>query len=394
MTDSGMTVLQVLPALETGGVERGTVDMAEALVAAGHRALVVSTGGSMVRQLTRAGGEHVELPVRAKNPLAIWRNIERLARLIETENVDLVHARSRAPAWSAMYAARRTKRPFVTTVHGAYGVGNRLKRAYNSVMVRGDRVIAISEFIRDYVIERYPESKPARVVVIPRGVDLDLFHPGDVPAARLIQLSELWSLPDGAPVILLPGRLTRLKGQPVLIEALSLIANRDAVAVFVGGDLGRDAYKAELRQLAERFGVADRVWFVGACRDMPAAYSIASVVVSASTQPEGFGRIAVEAQAMGRPVIVTDHGGSRETVAPGETGWRVPPGDARAMAAALDEALAMNQPERDALAGRAVAHVKANYTKELMCRRTMDLYRDLLTQGDQAPRRRREGSTR
>ena len=249
-------------------------------------------------------------------------------------------------------------------------------------MVRGDRVIAISEFIRDYVIERYPESKPARVVVIPRGVDLDLFHPGDVPAARLIQLSELWSLPDGAPVILLPGRLTRLKGQPVLIEALSLIANRDGVAVFVGGDLGRDAYKAELRQMAERFGVADRVWFVGACRDMPAAYSIASVVVSASTQPEGFGRIAVEAQAMGRPVIVTDHGGSRETVAPGETGWRVPPGDARAMAAALDEALAMTQPERDALAGRAVAHVKANYTKELMCRRTLDLYRDLLAQRD------------
>lgn len=382
MTDPGLTVLQVLPALETGGVERGTVDMAEALVAAGHRALVVSTGGSMVRQLTRVGAEHVELPVRSKNPLAIWRNIERLARLIETENVDLVHARSRAPAWSAMYAARRTNRRFVTTVHGAYGVGNRFKRAYNSVMVRGDRVIAISEFIRDYVIERYPESKPARVVVIPRGVDLDLFHPGDVPAARLIQLSELWSLPDGAPVILLPGRLTRLKGQPVLIEALSLIANRDAVAVFVGGDLGRDAYKAELRQMAERFGVADRVWFVGACRDMPAAYSIASVVVSASTQPEGFGRIAVEAQAMGRPVIVTDHGGSRETVAPGETGWRVPPGDARAMATALDEALAMNQPERDALAVRAVAHVKANYTKELMCRRTLDLYRDLLAQRD------------
>ncbi|PJK28035.1 glycosyltransferase family 4 protein [Minwuia thermotolerans] len=382
MTDPGLTVLQVLPALETGGVERGTVDMAEALVAAGHRALVVSTGGSMVRQLTRVGAEHVELPVRSKNPLAIWRNIERLARLIETENVDLVHARSRAPAWSAMYAARRTNRRFVTTVHGAYGVGNRFKRAYNSVMVRGDRVIAISEFIRDYVIERYPESKPARVVVIPRGVDLDLFHPGDVPAARLIQLSELWSLPDGAPVILLPGRLTRLKGQPVLIEALSLIANRDAVAVFVGGDLGRDAYKAELRQMAERFGVADRVWFVGACRDMPAAYSIASVVVSASTQPEGFGRIAVEAQAMGRPVIVTDHGGSRETVAPGETGWRVPPGDARAMATALDEALAMNQPERDALAARAVAHVKANYTKELMCRRTLDLYRDLLAQRD------------
>lgn len=378
MTEPRFTILQVLPAMETGGVERGTLEMAEALVQAGHRAIVASTGGSLVRQLTRAGAEHIELPLRSKSPVVMWRNIGRLSRLIATEKVDLVHARSRAPAWSAMFAARRAGIPFVTTVHGAHRIGNALKRAYNSVMVRGDRVIAISDFIRSYIVNGYPSADPSRVVVIPRGVDVDLFRPGHVPPARLVQLSELWKLPDGAPVVLLPGRLTRLKGHAVLIEAMAMAGNRDAIAVFVGGDLGRDAYKTELRQQAQRLGVDNRVWFVGACRDMPAAYSLASVVVSASTQPEGFGRTAVEAQAMGRPVIVTDHGGSRETVAPGETGWRVPPGDAAAMAAALDEALAMTQPERDAMAARSVSHVKANYTKELMCRRTLAVYRELL----------------
>lgn len=380
MSDPRLTVLQVLPAMETGGVERGTLEMAEYLVSQGHRALVASTGGSLVRLLNRAGAEHIELPVRSKSPLMIYRNIGRLARLIEQEKVDLVHARSRAPAWSAMYAARRTGRPFVTTVHGAYGIGNRLKRAYNSVMVRGDAVIAISDFIRDYIVRGYPQSRWERVVVIPRGVDLDLFRYGSVPAARLIQLSELWSLPERVPVILLPGRLTRLKGHAILIEALAMLRSTDAVAVFVGGDVERDAYKAELRQLAERLGVGSRVWFVGACRDMPAAYSLSSVVVSASTQPEGFGRTAVEAQAMGRPVVVTDHGGSRETVAPGETGWRVTPGDPKAMAEAIDDVLEMSQPERDAMAARSVAHVTANYTTELMCRRTLDVYRQLLNE--------------
>lgn len=369
-----MTVLQVLPSLVTGGVERGTVDIATALSQAGHRALVVSTGGPMVRELVRAGAEHIELPVKSKSPWRIWRNVGLLADLIRREDVDLVHARSRAPAWSAYYAARRTGVPFVTTIHGAYGGRSLLKRAYNRIMTRGDRVIAISDFIREYALEQHPDLDLKRVVVIPRGVDLKLYRPGAVPPARMIQLCEAWSLPPGAPVLLLPARLTRLKGQAVLIEALAGLQNREAVAVFAGGDLGREAYKLELRRLAEQLGVDARIRFVGTCRDMPAAYSLASVVVSASTTPEGFGRTVVEAQAMGRAVVVSDHGGARETVTDGETGWRVPPGDAGALAETIDRVLAMDDDERAALAARTVAQVEAEYGQALMCERTLAVY--------------------
>ncbi|WP_417516537.1 glycosyltransferase family 4 protein [Minwuia sp.] len=378
MTEGRFTVLQVLPALETGGVERGTLEIAEALVASGHRAVVASSAGSMVRDLEKTGADYFRLPLRRKRPLVIWRNIKRLTRLIEGEQVDLVHARSRAPAWSALHAARRTGRPFVTTIHGAYGAGSALKRAYNSVMMKGDRVIAISEFIRDHAIKHYPALDPERIRVIPRGVDVDLFRPEDVTAARKIQLSRVWMLPDGAPVILLPGRLTRLKGQEILIRALGQSAHQDAVLVFVGGDAGREAFKVELRKIATQAGVGDRIRFAGLCRDMPAAYSLASVVVSASIKPEGFGRTAVEAQAMGRPVIVTDHGGARETVEPGQTGWRVTPGDPAAMAVALDEALSLDHDARAALADRAMTHVRAHFTRDLMCRRTLDVYHELL----------------
>ncbi|MEC9348024.1 MAG: glycosyltransferase family 4 protein [Pseudomonadota bacterium] len=372
-----LTVLQVLPSLVTGGVERGTVDIAEALVTAGHRAVVASLGGHMVRELDKIGATHHVLPLKSKNPWIIWRNIARLVELIRAEGVDIVHARSRAPAWSAYYAARRAGVPFVTTVHGVYGHASRAKRLYNSVMVRGERVIAISEFIRDHILSVHPEVDPARIVVVPRGVDLTQYFPGSATAARMIQLSEGWAVPPGAPMILVPGRLTRLKGQTVAIEALAKLPNSDAVMVFAGGDIGREAYKLELRALAAKLGVESRVRFVGVCRDMPAAYSLASVVVSASIEPEGFGRTAVEGQAMGRPVVVTDHGGSRETVTPGVTGWRVPPDNVDALAGAIGEALALGDAERAALAARSIAHVRQDFTQQLMSNRTLAVYDSL-----------------
>lgn len=374
-----MSVLQVLPSLFGGGVERGTVEIAEAITAAGHRALVASSAGGMIRDIEKAGADYFRLPLRRKNPWIIWRNIERLSRLIEGEKVDVVHARSRAPGWSALYAARRTGRPFVTTIHGAYGAGSALKRAYNSVMMRGDVVIAISDFVRDHALVTYSGIDPDRIRVIHRGVDTSLFRPGNVPAARLIQLSRAWMLPDGAPVILLPGRMTRLKGHEVLIRALAASSHDEAVLVFVGADEGREKYKLELRKLATAAGVGDRIRFTGHCRDMTAAYSLASVVVSASIKPEGFGRTAVEAQAMGRPVIVTDHGGGRETVLHRETGLRVPPGDHAAMSAAIDEVLAMSQEDRDTIAERAVEHVQSKFSLDLMKQQTLDVYRELLS---------------
>ena len=370
------SVLQVLPALETGGVERGTVDIARALVEAGGRAVVASAGGVMVREIERAGARHVVLPLDAKGPLAIRANIARLRALIEAEGIDLVHARSRAPAWSALYAARRAGVPLITTFHGTYSIGNPLKRLYNAVMTRGDRVIAISEFIAGHIRENYPIDE-ARLRVVPRGIDFALFDPARVSAERLVALSRRWRLGDGMQVVMLPGRLTRWKGHRVLIDALADLGRHDLRCLFVGSDQGRAGYRRELEERARRRGVDGVVQIVDDCRDMPAAYMLADAVVSASLDPEAFGRVAVEAQAMGRPTIAIDHGGARETVAAGETGWLVPPGDARALAAALEHVLALDRAARERLAERAIARARARFSRETMCARTLAIYREL-----------------
>ena len=372
----GLTVLQVVPRLETGGVERGTVDVAAAIVEAGGRAIVASAGGRMVAELARAGAEHVALPVDRKTPSHILRNAGRLAGLIRREKIDIVHARSRAPAWSARMAARRTGTPFVTTFHGIYGTGFPLKKAWNRVMASGDRTIAISAYVADHVVRRY-RTPPERVVPIHRGVDLDLFDVRAVSEARVVQLAEAWQLPDGAQVAMLPGRFTRLKGHAVLIDALALMQRKGALALLIGADAGRQGYRDELLKRVQRHGLEGAVRFVGHCNDMPAAYMLADVVVSASTQPEAFGRIAAEAQAMGRPVIATDHGGARETVIPGRTGWLTPPGDAQALARALDAALSMTPPERQRMARTAVANVRRNFSKQVMTARTLEVYAEL-----------------
>ncbi len=371
------TVLQVLPSLETGGVERGTVDIAGALAEAGWTALVASSGGVMVREVERVGAHHVELPVDSKNPCVMWANARRIERLIAEYKIDILHVRSRAPAWSALLAAKRTGVKLVTTFHGAYNAASPLKRWYNSVMTRGDKVIAISDYISAEIIGRYG-ADPAQVKVVPRGIDTDLFDPAAVSAERLITLATQWRLPDGAPVIMLPGRLTRWKGQQVLIEALGRLERRDVRCIIVGSDQGRTGYTRQLEGEIARRGIDDIAHVIGPCRDMAAAYMLADVVVSASTRPEAFGRVAVEAQAMGRPVIATDHGAARETVLAGETGWLVPPGDAGALTQAMREALAMDADTREAMADRAMVHVRANFSKELMCVRTMAVYRALL----------------
>lgn len=371
------TVLQVLPALVTGGVERGTVDIAAALVRAGWRAIVASSGGPMAYELERAGARHVELPMHSKNPLVMRRNVERLVELIEAEDVDIVHARSRAPAHSALAACRRTRARFVTTFHGTYNLGVPFKRWYNSVMTRGDRVIAISDFIARHIIETYG-TDTGRLRMIHRGIDLDLFDPAQVSAERVIQISRQWRLPDGVPVVMLPGRVTRWKGQAVLIEALARLGHKQVRCLMVGDDQGRDAYREELEDLIRRHALESVVHIVGPCRDMPAAYMLSDVVVSASTDPEAFGRVMVEAQALGRPVIASDHGASRELIREGETGWLFPPGDAEALAARLAEALAFDAEARQALAEAAIANARHGFAKERMCRATLEVYRELL----------------
>jgi glycosyltransferase involved in cell wall biosynthesis len=377
-------ILQVLPSLVTGGVERGTIDVAGAVVAAGGTAIVASAGGPMVHELERVGARHVTLPLDSKNPIVMRRNVGRLEALIRAEGVELVHARSRAPAWSALAAARRTGRPFVTTFHGTYGAGNLLKRRYNAVMAKGSRVIAISDFIAEHIRTIY-NVDPERIRVIHRGVDLALYDPAKVPPARLIQLAREWRLPDGAQVVMLPGRLTRWKGQTVFLEALARLGRDDICAVVLGSDQGRTSYSEELQRLVEKLGLAHVIRFVEQCRDMPAAYMLADVVVSASTDPEAFGRVVTEAQAMGKPVIATDHGGARETVRQGETGWLVPPGDPAALAEAIGHALSLPQIDYRRMSVLAMATVRNSFAKTAMCDATLALYREVLAERQAAP---------
>jgi glycosyltransferase involved in cell wall biosynthesis len=375
-TGRAPVVLQVLPSLVSGGAERGTVELAGALVAAGWTSYVASGGGPLEREIARAGATHLTLPLASKNPLVMRRNTVELTRLIRRLGIDVVHARSRAPAWSACAAARATGRHFVTTFHNAYGARTALKRRYNSVMAQGDRVIAISDFVADHAASVYGVGRD-RLRTIPRGVDLEIFDPHRVGAQRIINLARQWRLPDGLPVVMLPGRLTRWKGGLDFIAAIATLGRRDICCVLVGSEQ-RHGFRRELEAAIRDNGLAGVFRLVDECRDMPAAYMLTDVVVSASRDPEGFGRIIVEAQAMGRPVVATDHGGARETIVPGATGWLAPPRDSAAIAAAIGEALALAAHERRQLAERSIAHIAARYTSEAMCARTIHVYEELL----------------
>jgi glycosyltransferase involved in cell wall biosynthesis len=370
-------VLQVLPALVSGGAERGTVDVAAALAAAGWTAYVASSGGPMEHQLRRAGAHHLTLPLASKNPLVMRRNVAALAEVIRRYKIDIVHARSRAPAWSAWAAAGTTSRRFVTTFHSAYDSDLPLKYYYNSVMARGERVIAISQFVGDHVTATYRVGAD-RLRVIPRGVDLLAFDPRRVGGERVAALAEQWRVPVDCRVVMLPGRLTRWKGGLDFVAAIARLGRRDLCCLLVGAEQRR-GFRRELETAIERLGLVGMFRIVDDCRDMPAAYGLADVVVSASTDPEGFGRVIVEGQAMGRPVVATDHGGARETIVPGATGWLAAPGDPAALTAAIAAALALTPAERIAFAARARAQVAAcGYTSEAMCARTIEVYEELL----------------
>lgn len=381
-------VLQIIPELETGGAERTTVDIAAALVSAGHRALVASAGGRLVAELEALGAEHITLPLATKSPWRIWRNAGTLAQIVEREQVDLLHARSRAPAWSALIAARRTARPFVTTYHGIYKQTNALKGLYNSVMVRGDAVIANSRYTAELIAERHPFARD-RLTVIHRGSDLGGLAPQAVSDARRDALRQAWGIAAGTPVILNLARLTGWKGQTVLIEALARLASTtpDAAwtAILAGDDQGRREYSQMLQARIAAAGLADRIRLPGHCGDVAAALALADVSVVASTEPEAFGRAAVEAQAASVPIIATDLGGARETVlAPPDvaeearTGWRVPAGDASALADALTEVLALDAGTRTDVTARALRHVSARFSREAMCGATLAIYDRLI----------------
>ena len=382
------TILQIIPELDTGGAELSTIEIAEAIERAGGRAIVLSEGGRLVQRLRDTGAELQFFPAAAKNPVRLWWNGRRIAEVVRRDGVDLIHARSRAPAWSAMMAARRTGLPFVTTYHGAYNERSPLKRLYNGVMARGDVVIANSQYTADLIRMRYGTPLD-RLRVIYRGVDDRWFDPAKVAAQRVTALRKEWGVKPGARVILNAARLTRWKGQNVLIEAVRLLRERgrlgSGVLVLAGDAQGRGGYQRQLEQEVQKGGVAEQVRIVGHVDDMPAAFLAAHVAVVASIEPEAFGRTAAEAQMMGTPVIATDIGAPPETVlsasrvGAGEaTGWLVPPNDAERLAEALAAALTLTPEARTAMGARAHAHVARSFSLEGMKQQTLKVYDALL----------------
>lgn len=372
------TLLQVVPELISGGVERGTVEIAAAAVRAGFKSIVVSSGGPMVGQLYAAGASHIVLPLKSKNPLTIIRNAYRLRDIIKEQKVDIVHARSRAPAWSAYLATRNAPHcHYITTFHGIYGLDNNLKRCYNSVMTKGDRVISISEFVTQHIHDHY-HVETDKLRLVHRGVDLDYFDPQNVHPQRIVQLASRLNIDEQHPVILLPGRITRWKGHHYVLDALNTLPHRNFTCLFVGEDKKHPNYRKELITKIQQYGLESNVKLVGTLSDMPAVYSLADIVLSASVAPEAFGRVAIEAQAMGRLLIATSHGGSQETVIPGKTGWLVEPGDVNALATAMQEALSLSKEEREQRSRETIQHIRDNFSLSTMCNKTLTIYNEML----------------
>ena len=361
-----------------GGVERGTVEIARALVAAGVPNAVASAGGPLEKDLAALGVPHFALPLASKNPFTIMRNATRLADVARREGFNILHARSRAPAWSAWMAARRTGTLFLTTFHGVYGTSpHMLKIPYNRIMTKGVRIIAVSDFVKRHIIETYgvPEE---RIVRIHRGADTETFRPESVTPEQAAARKASLGIAADVPVITLPGRLTRWKGQTVLLEALALMRPRAVTCLLAGSDQGRTAYTEELRTMASHLPQDKKVVFLERANDMPCIYALSDIVVSASSdQPEAFGRVIPEAQAMGTLAVGTAHGGACETIDDGRTGFLVPPGDAAALAAKLDAVLDLSKERKDAVRSAALASVRENFSTARMCADTIALYRAL-----------------
>ncbi|GBQ10329.1 glycosyl transferase [Komagataeibacter rhaeticus] len=373
-------ILQALPALESGGIEHGTLEMAQAIVQAGGTAIVASAGGRLVPRLKYIGAIPVEMELGAKNPISVMRNAGRLRQVMQQYGVHLVHARSRAPAWAAHFACRRLGVPMVTTWHGVHDANLPGKKRYNSVLASGARVIAISRYIATRLRDEYKVGGD-RLRLIPRGADMVRFDPGGVRGNRVQKLLGLWDIPDGATVIMLPARVTAWKGHALLIEALAHLERTggfsgDWVCIFVGETNSREG--RQLVAQARQGGIAAHLRFAGHCADMPAAMMLADMVVVPSRRPEPFGRVVVEAQAMGRPVIVSAHGAALETVENGITGFSFPPDDARALAACIRHVAGLDNAEREALAWHARENVRTHYSTQAMQYATLAVYDELL----------------
>lgn len=372
-----LSVLQVLPALHDQNEREQTVlTVAAAVAEAGGRSVVASAGGPFVHKLTRGGATHVALPLDSGNPLTLYRNGGKLAKLIQRSQVDIIHAFAPGPAWSAWWAARRTGRTLMTTFHGLPAGASRTERRYASVMTWGKPVVAVSRFAAGRLNREYGVPASNIRVVYP-GIDVDRFDPLSVSTDRIVAMAQRWRLGDGHAVVMVPGDLVPGKGHDVLLEAVSKLGREDICCLFVGaeGDDGR--YRRTIENLAAASGLGGLVRIVERCDDMPAAYMLADVVVCPSTEPQAFNAHIIEAQALARPVVGANHGGVREAIDTDWTGWLVAPKDADALSAAIASALSLSTEERARLGEVAHGYIREHFSKQALCARTLKIYREV-----------------
>ncbi len=372
-------IVQIVPQMNRGGVERGTVEIAEAISARGWKAVVICNGGRMENQLRRAGAEVYTLPVDTKNPLK-WPAVRRrLKAVLLSVGADIVHVRSRAPAWIALPLTRAMGIHSISTIHSKFVPQNFVKRIYNQKMLSADGIIAISDYVKSVITSHYSEAVSEKAIqVIHRGVDLDVFDPAKVSQHRIVRLSETLNLPDDGPVVMLPARATEWKGHAPLIEAVARLEAKDVTLLLLGAGDGHSRFIERLRALAIKTSLDGRLRIASSTDDMPAALMLADVVAMPSTIPEPFGRVALEAQAMGRPVVAFKHGGAIESIQEGETGWLAEPNNVEDLARCLQLALKLGPRQRTIWAKRARAHVESAFSTQQMCEKTLEIYADFL----------------
>ena len=380
MEDSKQKViLQIIPSLESGGVERGTIDIAKSLKKQNFSPIVISSGGVLTYDLKEAKITHFELDVKSKNPFTIFLNIKKIAEIIDEYKVDLVHVRSRAPMWSAYYACKKTKTKLVSTIHGTYSLdflflkNFSLKKIYNSIMFKADSIIVVSNYIKNYLLRNYQGNFADQIQTIQRGVDLQYFNRDKVSKNRIIDLIKKWNLPEDKKMIIMPARFTSWKGHEFLIEALAKVKN-DFFCVMVGSDHGHKNYRKKIEQKIVKENLAGKIRIVGACRDMPATYQLAHFVVAPSVRPEAFGRVAIEAQASSKIIVATKIGGALETIIDEETGFLVEPFDLESLAKSIDRILEMSKEETEKFGVAGRKNVEENFSNDLMCQKTIEVY--------------------
>ena len=371
-----INLLQVLPHLNSGGMVSGAIEIANFLKNNGGNSVLVSTGGYRESEVLKNNCISIHLPMDTKNPISIYRNKNNLISIIKKYNINIVHARSRAPAWSAYLATKKLNIAFITTFHGTYGIENILKKKYNEVMLKGNYVIAISKFIKEHIRQEYEKSD--NVFVIPRGINENFFSPEKVTVARIISTAKKIKTDEFKKTILMPARLTSWKGHEIAIRSIALLKDINLKLIILGDSQKRFNYKKYLEKLVSKLNLNNKVLFLEQTRDLPAFLMLADLVISCSTKPEAFGRTVLEAQAMGRPVLAFNHGGSVELVNDNKNGILSKPFDIKEFADNIKKALSMSLPEREKLSKESIYNVQKKYLTSMMCQKTISLYQKLL----------------